>query len=201
MKKIIIIIGVLGLLAVSWYLLSPLFINKEVSEDLPEDFNFPTEEEIADMTTEEKMEMEKKMLMESEDMQDVVVEDSMDEAKEMMDMPSVSSVLSAGIFGDADSFHKGSGNVSILDNGQGSQVVRFENFNVTNGPDLRVLLSTSENPTSHDTLGSYIELGKLKGNMGDQNYSVPSGVDASIYKSVVIYCKPFQVVFSTATLK
>jgi hypothetical protein len=46
----------------------------------------------------------------------------------------------------------------------------------------------------------YIDLGFLKGNIGDQNYDLPAGVDLSQYNSVVIYCLPFHVVFSTATL-
>jgi hypothetical protein len=40
----------------------------------------------------------------------------------------------------------------------------------------------------------------LKGNIGSQNYEIPADVDVSQYQSVVIYCMPFHVVFSTATL-
>jgi hypothetical protein len=45
-----------------------------------------------------------------------------------------------------------------------------------------------------------VELGQLKGNVGNQNYEIPAEIDLSLYQSVVIYCLPFQVVFSTATL-
>ena len=44
----------------------------------------------------------------------------------------------------------------------------------------------------------YVEIGKLKGNVGDQNYELPDDLDPAAYGSVVIYCKPFQVVFSVA---
>jgi hypothetical protein len=63
-----------------------------------------------------------------------------------------------------------------------------------------VLLATGSAPTGSADLGEYIDLGSLKGNMGNQNYDIPSGTDLSQYNSVVIYCKPFHVVFATAPL-
>lgn len=105
-----------------------------------------------------------------------------------------------GNFVDADNFHKGSGIAKILSN-EDSSILRFEDFMVTNGPALFVTLSKHENPINHDELGDYLSLGELKGNIGDQNYEIPEGTDLSEYKSVVIYCKPFRVIFSIATLK
>jgi hypothetical protein len=46
----------------------------------------------------------------------------------------------------------------------------------------------------------YLDLGSLKGNLGNQNYDIPAGTDINQFKSVVIYCLPFHVVFSTADL-
>lgn len=46
----------------------------------------------------------------------------------------------------------------------------------------------------------YLELSKLKGNVGNQNYVVPDSVDAAGQRSVVIYCRPFHMIFSVATL-
>jgi len=48
--------------------------------------------------------------------------------------------------------------------------------------------------------GDYIELGPLKGNVGNPNYSIPAAVDLSEDRSAVIYCVPFRVVFSSAEL-
>ena len=62
-------------------------------------------------------------------------------------------------------------------------------------------LSKTADVNTADDLGEYIELAKLKGNKGTQNYEIPDGVDASEYNSVVIYCKPFHVVFNTANLQ
>ena len=79
-------------------------------------------------------------------------------------------------------------------------MLRLEDFRVTNGPDLRVLLVPASDPQGRDDVEGYIELGKLKGNMGNQNYFLPEGEDGSGFSSVVIYCRPFHVVFSVATL-
>ena len=65
---------------------------------------------------------------------------------------------------------------------------------------MHVLLARDPVPSSRDDLGEYLDLGSLKGNVGNQNYEIPSGTDLSQFKSVVIYCVPFHVVFATATL-
>ena len=109
----------------------------------------------------------------------------------------------AGQFRDADSFHKGSGTATIYDLGpDGGHILRLEDFSVTNGPDLRVLLANAPNPESHSDLddAGYVELGKLKGNLGSQNYDIAPGISLAGVQSVVIYCNPFRVVFSVATL-
>ena len=84
----------------------------------------------------------------------------------------------------------------------GAYVLRFEDFEVTNGPDLRVLVSPHPNPrgSGDATAEGYVELGKLKGNIGSQNYRFPEGLTPDAFQSVVIYCKPFRVVFSVASL-
>lgn len=151
MKKFLVFIAIIFILAAGWYLASPLFIDKTVDEDLP----------LVMMTKEENDE---------------------------------SVAILKGSFTDADNFHKGSGEAQVYKLPDGTQLLRFENFTVTNGPDLRVLLAVDGDPANA------IELGKLKGNIGDQNYDIPSDTDISTFNSVLIYCKPFQVIFSTATL-
>ena len=111
--------------------------------------------------------------------------------------------LSSGNFMDFDSFHRGSGEATIYRGPDGSHVLRFEDLDVTNGPDLRVILTPFANPeVPRDfKVSGYIELGRLKGNRGNQNYLIPNDVDVSIYRSVIIYCKPFSVIFSVASLQ
>ncbi len=128
------------------------------------------------------------------------------EQSEMMAQPAAASQVQAvarGSFKDADAFHRGSGTATIYRTPDGSEVLRLEDLNVTNGPALHVVLSTHPDPERSEQVkqAGYADLGDLKGNRGNQNYPIPAGVDTSIHKSVVIYCYPFAVVFSVATLE
>ena len=111
--------------------------------------------------------------------------------------------LSSGSFRDADSFHRGSGSATIYLLPDGSHLLRLVDFEVTNGPDLRVLLAEPGDPMSRDELqaGGYTHLEKLKGNIGNQNYEIPADIDLSEQNSVIIYCMPFHVIFSVAPLE
>lgn len=107
-------------------------------------------------------------------------------------------IAAQGEFMDADSFHKGSGTATIFQQGE-TRVLRFENFESTNGPDLHVLLVENIDGTGNANIGEYLDLGSLKGNVGNQNYEIPDGTDLSQYSGVMIYCMPFHVIFSTAS--
>ncbi len=103
-------------------------------------------------------------------------------------------------FTDADAFHKGTGVARLVAAGSGDEL-RFEDFRVTNGPDLYVYLAVHPRPrTRAEVDEGFVNLGRLKGNIGLQAYPVPGGTDLARYRSVVIYCRTFHVVFSTATL-
>ena len=110
--------------------------------------------------------------------------------------------VASGSFKDADAFHRGSGQAIIYSAPGGGHLLRLEALDVTNGPALHVILSTHEDPTNGDEVKQpgYADLGPLKGNRGNQNYTIPADVDVSAIRSVVVYCKPFSVVFSVATL-
>lgn len=111
--------------------------------------------------------------------------------------------LASGSFRDADSFHQGSGTATIYLLPDGSHLLRLEDFEVTNGPDLRVLLAEPGDPMSRGELqgGGYTHLAKLKGNIGNQNYEIPADINLDDKNSVIIYCMPFHVIFSVAPLQ
>ena len=128
------------------------------------------------------------------------------EQPEMMAQPVAASqaqAVATGSFKDADAFHRGSGTATIYRTPDGNHLLRLENLDVTNGPALHAVLSTHPDPERSEQVKQegYVDLGDLKGNRGNQNYPIPAGVDVSIHKSVVIYCYPFAVVFSVATLE
>ena len=83
---------------------------------------------------------------------------------------------------------------AILIETDGEKILRFEDFDTINGPDLRIYLSSD--------LGDddFVELGKIKATKGNVNYEVPGDVDISKYKYVLVWCKPFKVLFSYAEL-
>jgi len=183
-------------LAIAWWLGSPLFINRTVNE------SFPATAPAADKPADAEMAKTDAMTAGS------AMKDSEAMAGDAMAKPDTMTksdapiTLSMGSFTDVDSIHKGSGMATVYTLPDGKRVLRFENFNVTNGPDLFVYLSGHAQPRSADELHGQgdFDLGRLKGNIGDQNYELPANLDLSKFKSVVIYCKQFSVVFSTATL-
>jgi Electron transfer DM13 len=118
-------------------------------------------------------------------------------------MPAATNpvILADGDFTQIDAVHGGSGRATIYQLPDSSRVLRFEDFQVTNGPDLHVILTRSAEPRKLEEVGTdYIDLGVLTGNVGNQNYNVPSEIDFSVYKGVVIYCVQYSVIFSTAGL-
>jgi hypothetical protein len=108
-----------------------------------------------------------------------------------------------GTFADADGVHRGSGTATLFELVGGASVLRFTDFDVTNGPDLKVWLVKAEEVASSSdvTASEWVSLGPLKGNKGDQNYIIPEDVNADDYPSVVIWCEQFSVLFSAAKLE
>ena len=107
--------------------------------------------------------------------------------------------LAIGSFGEIDLIHKGSGQAKLIEI-DSKTFLRLENFSVTSGPDLYVYLSNSTKPTHNiKDLGDYVELGRLKATSGDQNYDVPPGAES--YRTAVILCKQFGVLFSFAVME
>ena len=97
-----------------------------------------------------------------------------------------------GSFVSADSFHQVKGSAKII-NIDGKNYLSLENFESTNGPDLKVYLSEDLNADS------YVSLGELKGNIGDQNYEL-GDIDLERYDNVLIWCERFSVLFGNSEL-
>lgn len=173
-------------LALAWWLGSPLFLDTEVDEEFP----LTASAEVPEDMTREEVERE---------MAKAAAAPSVEEREPMPETAAAPQVLAAGEFRDADPSHRGSGTATIYRLEDGSHILRLESFEVTNGPDLHVLLAAGDG-SGEDGLGDYVDLGSLKGNIGDQNYEIPDDVDVSAYGTVVIYCVPFHVVFSVAPL-
>jgi hypothetical protein len=98
--------------------------------------------------------------------------------------------------------HATSGRATIYESLDGKRYLRLTDFTTSNGPDVHVVLARAEEPALDQKIVKgnldYVELGKLKGNQGNQNYDVPVAVDLQKYNAVVIYCERFNAVFGVA---
>ncbi len=119
-------------------------------------------------------------------------------------MPAMTnpSVVAGGTFTEIDVLHTAKGTVTIYQLPDASRLLRLEDFSVTNGPDLHVYLIRNPKPRKPEEVGNdYIDLGALKGNIGNQNFPVPSETDLSVYQGIIIYSVPFSIIFSSAQLR
>lgn len=97
--------------------------------------------------------------------------------------------------------YSGEGQALVLTDGSEQRFLRFENFSTDNGPDLSVYLVNSDANADEGTFDDdFIDLGELKGNIGDQNYEISPEVDLSVYDTVVVWCVRFGSAFTAADL-
>lgn len=110
------------------------------------------------------------------------------------------ATLASGNFHDVA--HTGKGTATVYKLADGKRILRFTNFETSNGPDVVVYLIAAEDAKDADTVknANPLLLGSLKGNVGEQNYDVPADVDLSKYRAVTIWCRRFSANFATAPL-
>jgi ABC-type Fe3+-hydroxamate transport system substrate-binding protein len=117
--------------------------------------------------------------------------------------PAGPVALSSGSFTFVDDLHSATGTTTIIEQPDGTRLVRLEeNFSVTFGPDLFVWLSGHPQPrSSAETQDQgYVNLGGLQSRSGAQEYTIPADVNLDNYESVVIWCRAFSQVMSSAEL-
>jgi hypothetical protein len=93
------------------------------------------------------------------------------------------------------------GNGILGKTSDGKVVLCFEKLNSANGPDLHVYLSKQVSPATTQQVMDGVEVGKLRATQGTSNYELATTTDSTQFKSVVIYCKSFAVVFGYANLR
>ena len=190
-----------------YYLASPLFISTQVNEPLPTSaVESESYQRFISMNENEKMQAAKQMS--SQEIDEIMssaarVNNSINEPMNQTRQPqrrtlnttTTSSVLRTGSFiGVGDGIHNAEGTARVIPLEDGTNILRLENLRVTNGPDLYVYLSLDEDASD------IVNVGKLKANNGNQNYDIPEGTDLSKYDTVLIWCRPFSVLFGSAEL-
>jgi hypothetical protein len=98
--------------------------------------------------------------------------------------------------------HETKGTATVLQLADGKKTLRLTDFATSNGPDVHVYLVAAGDAKDNDsvTKAGFIDVGSLKGNIGDQNYELPAGTDLAKFRAVTIWCKRFSVNFGTAPL-
>ena len=179
-RRLFIIVFIVIALPIAWYLISPLWRVEERNEASP--LTAPqVHDAFDDMTPEKKAQFE------------TAVEKAQGEIKTMGEaMPQSSArIIAQGEF--MTRAHEVEGRALLIETPSG-KIIRFEEFETINGPNLHIYLASS--------LGDedYVDLGAIRATKGNVNYEVPAGVDTARYSKVLVWCGPFQVLFSYAEL-
>jgi hypothetical protein len=96
--------------------------------------------------------------------------------------------------------HPASGTATAIRLARGGRVLTLTDFEVDNGPDLRLYLVAGP-ARGEDDVRDYVDLGALKGNRGDQQYRLPAGLDLDRYSTAVVWCRAFSVLFARAATR
>lgn len=193
MKKVLLAIGGVVILALAYWLISPIWRVETLNEELPglssgeeqsmveTSKDLPALEKIMEQMTPETKEQ---FMGEMEKMSEVVME----KAEPMV--PETRVISSAELIADA---HEVKGKALFVESG-GKKYLRFEDLDTVNGPDLRIYLSSD--------LGvkDSVDLGPIKATRGNVNYELPEGVDLEKYNNALIWCRAFSVLFSYGKL-
>jgi hypothetical protein len=113
-------------------------------------------------------------------------------------LPTEPSAIGSGVLVGID--HRASGTATVYEQ-EGSYILRLEDdTDIQNGPDLYVWLLAASSYDGASPSG-YLDLGKLKGNLGGQNYQLPEEFDPQVHQTVLIWCLRFAVPFAAAQLQ
>jgi hypothetical protein len=114
---------------------------------------------------------------------------------------SSSEIIESGTFSEV--MHPTTGTAAIYRLGDGSRTLRLTNFRTSNEPDVHLYLVAANDAKDTETVkrAAFIDLGTIKGNIGDQNYTLGTDIDLSKYRTVSIWCKRFAINFGAAPLR
>jgi hypothetical protein len=177
MKKILLIVGGLIILGAAYYAISPLFITIERDDALP-----PQEEAVKSGGTET-----------GADTTGGPLNGSDGTATEESAVPVQQSSAVERALVTATTGHPASGFVRVVESSTDT-IVRFEEYETINGPDLFVYLSKDLEASE------FVNLGEIRGTKGNINYTVPEGVNIDEYPYVLVWCRAFSVLFNYAKI-
>lgn len=182
MRRVIVAIVLMVLGAFLWWAFSPLLFDKEVNEELDPELQARLE---AQRQVDENRAKSGANNEPSETDESLNTETTVD---------NESGIATTGPFPiTGTSGHPASGEVEVIQSAE-ELLIRYKNYDGTNGPDLYVYLS--KDLEAED----FIDLGPAKGNKGNIIYGAPLDVDLSEYKYILTWCKAFGVLFDYAEI-
>jgi hypothetical protein len=215
----VVLTGVLAFLAFGVFGIHTKFIDDEVNEsgpvfasgaaaELPSDIveEATTDEAPSDVVDEVIPEESNDEVADSVAPVEVAAEEPAADAptpETVDDAPAIGEVVTLIEGSFVDRSHPGSGVAKVLNDGSEQRFLRFEDFETDNGPDLFVYLTRADAAADSGAFGvdgDFVNLGRLKGNVGEQNYEIPVDVDLGEFDTVVVWCDRFSVAFTAADL-
>ena len=191
------VVGVIGLVvfaAISWWLASPLFAE---GERIEEDLGF----QVAGMATTPTPTQAPAATATAAASDDATATPTATATAtpEPTQASGMGELIAMGELIGSDSFHTASGQVLLVRGPDGEVILRFQDFEVRNGPDLFIYLTPDPDGDVH--VDGAINLSEIKATSGSVNYDVPLDVDPDAFRSAVVYCRAFSVIFATATFE
>jgi hypothetical protein len=162
-----------------------------------QEFQIPPADQLALMTPEQKVELERQMTTEAQGWPKVTLNERL-LSPDPMEVPHV---VRGGTLVGVDSLHPASGDATVFDLGGENFALRIVDGDIAVGPGLHVYLVNTRTPESpeHIRAVGFLDLGPLRAHLGSHNYPLPGGPGA--YRSVVIYSQPFDVIFAVASIQ
>jgi hypothetical protein len=218
-KRILIIISIVVAAIVipfGIYAISPLFTSNTVDEPLPttaagvnKNAALQDYQKFVSMSDQDRINAAKQMSQRDKNMvmigasqinntineSAITTETIKQQQQQKSNTTTAHNIMTSSFIGAGDGFHNAEGLARVIPLGDGSTILRLENFKSTNGPNVHLYLATDKDASN------FIDLGKLKANNGNQNYNIPHGTDLAKYNMVLIWCKDFSVLFGSAQLK
>jgi hypothetical protein len=193
--------AVVAFLAFGVFGIHTKFLDDEVNESAPV-FTSGAASELPTDIVDQKMADEMNDVMESENIAvEVAATEPMPETVDAAAEAGTVVTLVEGAF--VDRSHPGTGVAKVLNDGSEQRFLRFDPFETDNGPDLFVYLTRADaaaDAAAFGVDGDFVNLGRLKGNVGEQNYEIPVDVDLADFGTVVVWCDRFSVAFTAADL-
>jgi hypothetical protein len=187
-RRIIGMMIMASLVATVMFITSKSPVSFAASSDLQNFMNMTEDQRV--QAAKNMTQKEKDMIMNQFSKQNSTVDENMSQTT----TPKETKPLMGNFVDAGDGFHKVEGVAKVVNLADGKTFLRLENLKATNGPDLYVYLSTDKG------VSDFVNLGRLKGNIGNQNYEIPAGTDLAKYDTVLIWCKAFSTLFGSAKL-